>query len=348
MYLSKTVSKTSLPSNRRTEGIRSRGFTLIELLVVIAIIGILVALLLPAIQAARESARRMSCQNNLKQIALAVDNYQSAYGTFPPSCALPPGRIGDSWSAQARILPFLEQSHLYDEIDFAQSYSATPQIKILRISSYLCPSEVNDRVRNDSTGNPIHYPLSYGVNMGEWFVYDPNSNSGGGGAFAPNGFHGHGDIIDGTSNTLCAAEVKAYTAYYRDSASVPGVIPVDAANLCGRGSFKSGSGHTEWVDGRVHQTGFTTVFTPNHRVECVEGGKAHDVNWTSYREGKAPGPPSGNATYAAITSRSYHSGIVNAALMDGSVRAVSDDIQLYVWRALSTRAGGEIEGSGSL
>jgi len=317
-------------------------------LVVIAIIGILVALLLPAIQAAREAARRMSCQNNLKQIALAMDNYRSTYRVFPPSCALPSSRIGDSWSAQARILPFVEQESLNDEIDFTQNYDATPQVKVLRISTFLCPSEVNDKVRNDSSGSPIHYPLSYGVNMGEWFVYDPNSNSGGDGTFSPNSFHGHSDILDGSSNTLCAAEVKAYTAYYRDSASVPGTIPADATSLCGGVNFKSNSGHTEWVDGRVHQTGFTTVFTPNHKVECVESGKTYDVNWTSYREGKTPGPPTGNPTYAAVTSRSYHSGIVNAALMDGSVQAIADNIQLDVWRALSTRAGGEAEGSGSL
>ena len=324
-----------------------RAFTLVELLVVIAIIGILVALLLPAVQAARESARRMSCGNNLKQIGLALQNYESAYGAFPASACLPPNRIGDDWSAQARILPFVEQGDLYNEVDFNRGYAATPQIKALRIPTYLCPTEVNDRVRQDSAGNPVHYPLNYAVNMGVWFVYSPNSNRGGNGAFSPNTFHGFESFTDGTSNTICAAEVKAYTAYYRDSASVPNGIPVDATILCGAGSFKSNSGHTEWVDGRVHQTGYTAVFTPNQAVQCAESGTTYDVDWTSYREGKAPGPPSGNPTYAAITSRSYHSGIVNTVLMDGSVQSIANDIQQDVWRAINTRSGGEAEGTGS-
>jgi len=325
-----------------------RAFTLVELLVVIAIIGILVALLLPAIQAARGAARRMSCHNNLKQIGLALQNYESSYGRFPASSALPPSRIGDSWSIQARILPFLEQSGVFDEIDLERGYDASPQVKVLRISPYLCPSEVNDRVRKDSAGNPEHYPLSYGMNMGVWFVYNANSDRIGDGMFGPNQFLGQGDVLDGTSNTLCAAEVKAYNAYYRDSGTVPGAIPGDSSVLCGVGSFKSNSGHTEWVDGRVHQTGFTAVFTPNTEVTCVQGGSEYDVDWTSFREGKAPGPPAANPTYAAVTSRSYHPGIVNVVLMDGSVRPVSQDVTPIVWRALATRAGGEVEGSGSL
>ncbi len=267
---------------------------------------------------------------------------------FPASVCLPPSRVGDDWSAQARILPYLEQGDLYNEVDFDQGYAATPQIMSLRMPAYLCPSEVNDHVRKDSAGNPVHYPLNYAVNMGVWFVYNPNSNQGGNGAFTPNAFRGFESFTDGTSNTVCAAEVKAYAAYYRDSASVPGSIPVDASSLCGVGSFKSNSGHTEWVDGRVHQTGYTAVFTPNQAVHCADSGTTYEVDWTSYREGKAPGPPRGNATYAAVTSRSYHSGIVNAVLMDGSVQSITNDIQLDVWRAINTRNGGEAEGSGSL
>lgn len=317
------------------------GFTLVELLVVIAIIGVLVALLLPAIQAAREAARRTSCINNLKQIGLAMHHYESTYREFPPSLTLPASKIADNWSAQARILPFLEQVALGDEVDFSQSYDAYAQVKTFRVPTYLCPSEVQDRVRKDSAGNPEHYPLNYGVNMGIWFVYDANSDRTGDGAFAPNQSHSMGDFLDGTSTTICAAEVKAYTPYYCDSGAVPPSVPAGASLLCGVGSFKSNSGHTEWVDGRVHQTGFTAVFTPNTPVLCSATGTGYDIDWTSYREGKSPGPPGANPTFAAVTSRSYHPGTVNTVLMDGSTRAIADQTNLAIWRALATRAGGE-------
>jgi len=325
---------------------RPAAFTLVELLLAIAIIGILVALLLPAVQAAREAARRTQCTNNLKQIGLALHNYESTYRVFPPSLTLPASRIGDSWSAQARILPFLEQAALEEEIDFTQKYDAFPTVKTFRVPTYLCPSEINDRVRTDAAGVPIHHPLNYGVNMGTWFVYDANSNRGGEGAFVPNGFRSMADFLDGTSNTLCMAEVKAYTPYFRDAGSVPPAIPADASSLCGVGSFKSDSGHTEWVDGRTHQTGFTAVFAPNQPVTCVQGGTTYDFDWTSFREGITPGPPTANPTFAAVTSRSYHAGIVNVLLMDGSTRPASNDTDLATWRAIATRAAGETHSLG--
>jgi prepilin-type N-terminal cleavage/methylation domain-containing protein/prepilin-type processing-associated H-X9-DG protein len=327
---------------------RVRGFTLVELLVVIAIIGVLVALLLPAVQAAREAARRISCVNNVKQIGVAMHNFADTNKRFPPSIVTinPDGTSSGHWSSLARILPFLEEANLEEAIDYSKSYKdvliGDELISTFRVASYLCPSEPRDEMRFNSKGEPEHYPLNYGVNLGEWFVLNPNTGGEGvgNGAFRPNHGTRSSSISDGLSNTLMVAEVKAYTPYFRDGGGAPPTIPADPADICslGTGGFRPDSGHTEWPDGRVHQTGFTAVFAPNTRVICDQGGVRYDVDWTSYREGKSDTEP----TFAAVTSRSHHPGAVNTAMMDGSVQTISEDIDLTVWRALSTRNGNEV------
>ncbi len=315
-------------------------FTLVELLVVIAIIGILVALLLPAIQAAREVARRMACQNNVKQIALATHSFESAKKAFPPSLLYyGPGDTRNSgWSAQARILPYLEEAALESAVSYDVSYDqieiAGELLSSMRIAPYLCPTEERDQVRL-SGDVPTHYPLNYGFNYGVWLVFDPVTMRGGEGAFFPNARLQFKNFTDGTSKTLLVAEVKAYQQYDRDGAS-GSETPVDEVGaLCGLTSSFRDSGHTEWVDGRVHQTGFTAAFPPNSQVVC----SSLDVDWTHSREGLNNTQP----TYAAVTSRSYHGGgVVNVAMLDGSVHGVTDAIDMQVWRAMATRAGQEV------
>jgi prepilin-type N-terminal cleavage/methylation domain-containing protein len=335
------------------------GFTLVELLVVIAIIGILISLLLPAVQAAREAARRSACKNNLKQIGLGVQNFHDSHRKLPASWkGIPPATPGgsvDGWSAQAQLLPYLEQSNLHSEIDFNQSYGApihlnvkfggsSQRLSASRIDTYLCPSEIRDELRAKD-GLPYHYPLSYGANAGVWFVYDPATRRIGEGVFHPvyRGQTGIGleAVTDGLSNTLAFAEVKAYTPYFRNAAQSNPSIPA-ANGLAGLGGdFKSSSGHTEWVDGRVHQIGFTTAYTPNTEALHVSGGVEYDVDWTNQQEGKS----STTRTYAAVTSRSHHSVGVNVVLLDGSTHFVRNGIALNIWRAYSTRQGGESAGS---
>ncbi|MFQ5733422.1 MAG: H-X9-DG-CTERM domain-containing protein, partial [Planctomycetaceae bacterium] len=115
-----------------------------------------------------------------------------------------------------------------------------------------------------------------------------------------------------------------------------------AATIAASGVQFKNTGHTEWPDGRVHHSGFTTTLTPNSQVLISRGGKIIDVDYNSWQEGKngRAGPPS----YAIITSRSYHTGVVNVLLMDGSARSVSENLNRGIWRALGTRAGGEIIG----
>ena len=319
-------------------------FTLVELLVVIAIIGILVGLLLPAVQAAREAARRMSCSNNLRQMGLALHNYHDTFRSFPAAGFYSRNVASDPWSLQARILPQLEQANLQGLIDWRFPYGLQGQVARTRVPVYLCPSEIKDEVRpSPKSHDPsfAYYPLNYAVNMGEWFIYDPRTRRGGTGLVYPNSKTRMANVSDGTSNTLAFAEVKAWNPYLRDSGnpSAPSLPPSTAGALVSfGGNFKSNSGHTEWVDGRVHQTGFTTTFTPNTRVLYEANGLVHDIDFTSRREGKTVT----ETTYAAVTSRSYHTGGVNVGLVDGSVRFLTDSVDQTVWIALGTRAGGEV------
>jgi prepilin-type N-terminal cleavage/methylation domain-containing protein/prepilin-type processing-associated H-X9-DG protein len=326
-----------------------RGFTLIELLVVIAIIAVLMALLLPAVQSAREAARRAQCKNNLKQIGLALHNYLDANRVFPPSFCVG-GGTGGKWSPMARILPYLEQGNLYDIADLNINYSvgvnATSGVTEMSIPVNRCPSEVNTEIR---VGTPSYSPPNYAFNAGTWKVFthaNPLENGGtpGDGAFSPNSKFAPQSFRDGMSNTLCASEIRTYTPTVGNGLEGADVPPTDISGFTA-GKF-SPNGHTEWVDGKVHETGFTTTFTPNAKtIIGGVGAPAGDPiigDFVSCREGGAA--CAGLPTYAAVTARSYHSGMVNIVLMDGSVRSANDSISLTIWRNLGARNDGNVIG----
>jgi prepilin-type N-terminal cleavage/methylation domain-containing protein len=327
---------------------RVHGFTLVELLVVIAIIGVMVGLLLPAVQAAREAARRMQCQDHLKQVSLACHNYHSAFKKFPASAVVDlsvssTGNNG-SWGVHGRILPFHEQANLYEDIDLSIAWDDQMAIDGVKIEVYACPSDPgSDQVRTPGSGRPRLYPTNYGFNFGTWFVFDPQTRKSGDGMFFPNSFLRFRDCLDGTSTTLLAAEVKAWTPYLRNGGPPTTKLPADSAALslvaATAAQFKE-TGHTEWPDGRVHHTGVTTTLTPNSRVNFLQGGIEYDIDYNSWQEGKDG--IAGNATFASITSRSHHVGLVHAAYLDGSVTSISDSIDLKVWRAMGTRANREV------
>ncbi|MBX9625005.1 MAG: DUF1559 domain-containing protein [Gemmataceae bacterium] len=333
---------------------RRAAFTLIELLVVIAIIAVLVGLLLPAVQKVREAAARMKCQNNLHQLAIAVHNYEGAMGHYPPSMLAPPGAVfvsnNGSWSTHGRILSYIEQGNagVLVNLEVAWDKQLATNVPQTRIPVYLCPSEVNDTVRTKS-GTAYVYPHTYGFNAGTWRVWDPVTGKGGDGVFFPNARLTPADIPDGLSGTLMAAEVKAFTPYGRNmTTAAPDVPPADAAEVAALvaaapdkkmgPAVNDNTGHTEWPDGRVHHNSFTTVLPPNTKVASGMAGVRDEADFNSRQEGSSATLP----TYAAITSRSYHTGGVNVARMDGSVRFVRETIPPAVWRALGTRAGGEV------
>ena len=322
---------------------KGRGFTLIELLVVIAIIAVLVVLLLPAVQQAREAARRTQCKNNLKQIGLALHNYLDSFGRFAPVSVLPAGRTFEPYSGHVRLLPYLEQTNLANLIDWnvSSEFTTNPLAAKTRVSVYMCPSEVNDRER--ITPTLIHYPLNYGFNEGSWFIYDPVTGNVGDGAFHPNRAFRAADFTDGLSNTLGVTEVKAFQPNLWDTGKPTALGTAPPANPAAATAFYGGTfdsnGHTEWVEGDVHESGVTTTFPPNSKVPYQVSGVTYSIDITSMRDGESTTVP----TFAAITARSFHTGIVNALMMDGSVRGISENIDAAVWRAIGSRSGGETQ-----
>lgn len=351
------------------KGTVRRAFTLIELLVVIAIIAVLISLLLPAVQSAREAARRSNCLNNLKQLGLALANYTDAYGALPPSSVI--GNFNGAfswqgWSIHGRILANMDGSAQYDMINYeVSSGSAANATAISRLgSSFTCPSDPRAADRRATKGFDN---TNYGFNRGDWFVWGGlNSAVRPVSPFYPNSSVRPGHITDGMSKTLMASEVKARLWYIRRctnfNAWTPATQPspdadpgsIDAYVNCTGGESKD-TLHAEWHNGADHHSGFTTAWSPNRKTSGVlvdpkvddgpsplaDGALVDDVDLTGLRE--QDGGSSGYVgTYSAITSRSYHPGGVHALFGDGSVHFIQDSIDGSIWRALGSISGAEI------
>jgi prepilin-type N-terminal cleavage/methylation domain-containing protein/prepilin-type processing-associated H-X9-DG protein len=361
-----------------------RGFTLIELLVVIAIIAVLIALLLPAVQAAREAARRAQCVNNLKQMGLAFHNYESSNSCFPPTTILVPASTGapgtwafqSSWSAFARVAPFLEQGAFYSSINFSLTYSDPPNttVAITPLNFLFCPSDPGSHIDDSTLGGTGYATTSYGTSDGDWYVWSVNwgtTNSVGprhSGMLGPNYSRTIAMILDGTSNSLAASEGYIGHAQFRSCMKTPSApsdasvgtwsptnIPAPGANSaaalasliasCSSSKAKFGGpiGHTRWCNGGVYYSGFTTAMPPNPSVKSISkatgfanAGQLVVADWDSVDEND------GGPTYMSLAASSYHTGGVNSLFGDGSVRYIKNSISPLIWRALGTIAGGEI------
>jgi prepilin-type N-terminal cleavage/methylation domain-containing protein/prepilin-type processing-associated H-X9-DG protein len=329
-----------------------RGFTLIELLVVIAIIAVLIALLLPAVQAAREAARRSQCINNLKQIGLALHNYHSVTNSFPLGASSNPQSPGSyaswgNWSAQGLMLNYMEQSALYNSINFsyAPEWSGTPAYAInstaylTTVSSFLCPSD-----GNAGKGGFLN---SYAASEGTSSVGFPGI-TGSSGVFAYQVNYGVADIVDGTSNTITYSECVVNNPLGRPpgrattaTLSAVGVIDVNskglaavqtdiaACNTAFQGGTQGNGPGVSWATGAMGYTMFNTIVPPN-------GGGT--VKWNGCRNGCCA--QAQHADY--VVASSQHSGGVNAAFADGSVKFIKNSISYPTWWAIGTRANGEV------
>jgi prepilin-type N-terminal cleavage/methylation domain-containing protein len=341
---------------RFTRASRRSAFTLIELLVVIAIIAVLIALLLPAVQQAREAARRTQCKNNLKQLGLALFNYESTQGALPPTAVivqLPGGALDIAYAGPfTRILPYIDQGNTYHQINLNTVYgdlNNQPAVARL-VQTFLCPSEINQHMDLDVSFGLIG-GNTYGFSMGDWYVWGGvNQTVQTRSAFGVNIGRRWSDFSDGTSQSLIMSEVKNWQPYVRDchmlaNVNNPNVIPPPTADpativpeYAATGCTFLLNAHTQWAEVTVHHIGFTTAWPPNTKTPGGPGLAYPDVDIDSERE-RIGGP-----TYAAVTSRSYHTGGVHSMFGDGSVRFVSSSIDGFLWRALGTIAGGETIG----
>jgi prepilin-type N-terminal cleavage/methylation domain-containing protein len=337
---------------------RRVGMTLIELLVVIAIIGILVGLTLAAVQSARESGRRLQCENNLKQIGLALQQFEQAHGHFPPA---EPGTTEDghiqtaNWHApQVMILPFLDQVSVYNAINFARfdGLCTIPENMTARaahLSVFVCPSESSPLLKGLS--GPTSYRASLGPSPYYWEDLRRVFPGGGGGAFTFLHDIGPAAFADGLTNTAMMSEklmgggfVNSFTANRDDwclgwaSDIFPtgdALIPLCQQVPPGTPPHASDGGQT-WYCPAFQSTWYNHVVVPNFR------GYSCRVNACD----PPPTGPAGGNDGGIYGASSGHGGGVYTLLGDGSVRFTKDSIDLSVWRALSTRAGGEPVSSG--
>lgn len=356
---------------------RRDGFTLVELLVVIAIIGVMVGLLLPAVQAAREAARRMQCSNNLKQMGLAIHNYESTYNQIVPRRGgSMGGGNGSRFDGNYRrvsgfifMLSFIEQTALADQVASGATLSNGWVIPPggpagwfghaewipwrTQVPTYLCPSDLNPGQRGNTAGNSYAFSNGDAVHA-NWNADDYNSRGPFGQSARVRRFR---DVTDGLTNTIAMSErpwpngdlgIRTATGERTSGVTVvnqPAVMtsPVTClANAIGNQlvpgvQYKARFG-SMWTDAQMERVGFNTVLAPNS-ISCL-----NDANGNA------------DSTGGVLNAGSYHPGGVNAVLMDGSVRFFSSSIDTGntalppvtsgispygIWGALGSINGGE-------
>jgi prepilin-type N-terminal cleavage/methylation domain-containing protein len=312
-------------------------FTLIELLVVIAIIAILIGLLLPAVQKVREAAARLQCQNNLKQLGLALHNYHDSYKKFPASRTFP---NGSSFSAHSQILSYIEQGNAYRLINFTAPWSdpTNAAARAAYVPTFVCPSDSLASVPDGLA--PTSYRANEGTSIAMWYgATDPTGINAGiaqpNGPFYVNQQLKMVEIGDGTSNT--AAFSEHVTGDFSQS------VPTETGDTFQPGTHPTTADQAILDCNTMNPADLTKQGYSNVGAPWLYG--YHST--TSYWHSAPPGSRSCMFPSSRImtTANSNHTQGVNVVLLDGSVRFVNYGISLATWRALGTRSGGEILGS---
>ncbi|WZO99359.1 DUF1559 domain-containing protein [Isosphaeraceae bacterium EP7] len=358
-----------------------RGFTLIELLVVISIIAVLIALLLPAVQSARESARRMQCTNNLKQIGLAMHNYHSAIGSFPLGNSLnvqgdTPGDLAlwNSWSTQGMLLSYLEQTPLYNSINFNFGPYPTGPFSNLNstssntvLNTFLCPSDPNSGAgKAGSGGNINNYAASFGATTTNGSGWEDSATprnhqtaTGSSGMFTFSQAYGVQDCTDGTSNTLAFAEWLVGDGRQSAGSKYRGNMEM--------GDTSPGTGYLNALGNLVQvQSNIATCRTkfqnePNTADSTISDLKGWrwalgcygfgSFNTVQIPNDTVGGCRTGSGPQAwadggwAVGASSSHPGGINTLFADGSCKFVKSTINHATWMSIGTRSGGEIVSS---